>query len=864
MILNGYHPENSGQNPVDWNYQEMFLRAHVDATALPSSVRRVTTLANKEQSLTFWNGLLTENSGPGGFNNHRHGLREIYKPASFLDFSSLSESVKDELIDAFLSSWARTVYQWGIEEFPRAGDDRNKWGLPTDKPRVENITNHGQNNAARNHYNSIIYFDNNHDISPTTLDSLARWGSEMWSDPVDGAPGWETWFIGEGAGGVSLNVSGDENPAPAPANFTLTAEINEADFDPTLVEIYIDDMLIAELEDAPFEVAWEGVQEGSYAVVAQAYAADGTSLTSPAVTVEVSAPVDEPEDDDPSSVPVGPTGFVSTDVGSVGVPGTVSFEAGQYAVSGSGADIWNAHDEYHFAHREVSGDGVITARLTSQENTDPWAKAGVMIRESLASDAAHAMVVGTPESGARLQHRAEAGSESEDMGLDDSAESPVWLRLEREGSLLTGMISYDGQTWESEHSVTIDLPETVVVGLAVTSHDNTALSTATFEDVSLSWLGAAAEQVLALDAGWNMVARHVEPTNADLEVLWEAIGDTLVLVKNAAGANYFPEFGINEIGAWQPDEAYMVFVTDPVEFTIAGDQLPLEQRTVELSEGWSYAPYRGTAPLEAEEAFAGLSSLLLVVDQEGGVYFPEQGLNTIGALLPGRGYRVFMMAAEAWVLPDAADAPDAPSLIVEQQAQSRLSPSASVLLLDAPSLPSGRQVDVLTADSMVVGTGVVEQGRAAIVVAAEEELVASGTGAQTGQQLVLRTGHQTLPVVQVQDVLSGGGAETLTFAPNTVLHVHLGTGAQEVALHQSYPNPARRAVTVPLEVPVEGPVRLLLYDALGRQVRTLVDGPLAPGRHEVQVDVSDLASGVYHYRLRAGDAHASGRMTVVR
>ena len=213
MILNGYHPENSGQNPVDWNYQEMFLRAHVDATALPSSVRRVTTLANKEQSLTFWNGLLTENSGPGGFNNHRHGLREIYKPASFLDFSSLSESVKDELIDAFLSSWARTVYQWGIEEFPRAGDDRNKWGLPTDKPRVENITNHGQNNAARNHYNSIIYFDNNHDISPTTLDSLARWGSEMWSDPVDGAPGWETWFIGEGAGGVSLNVSGDENPA---------------------------------------------------------------------------------------------------------------------------------------------------------------------------------------------------------------------------------------------------------------------------------------------------------------------------------------------------------------------------------------------------------------------------------------------------------------------------------------------------------------------------------------------------------------------------------------------------------------------------------------------------------------------------
>ena len=623
-------------------------------------------------------------------------------------------------------------------------------------------------------------------------------------------------------------------------------------------------MLFAELEEAPFEVAWEGVQEGTYTVAAQAYAADGTSLTSPPVTVEVTESLDEP-DDNPPATPVGPIGLMSEDVGPVGVAGSAAFEEDQYTVSGSGSDIWDQQDAYHFVHQEVSGDGAIIAQLTSQDNTDPWAKAGVMIRASLASDAAHAMVVGTPANGARLQHRAEAGGGSSDTILDGSAEAPVWLRLEREGNLLTGMISYDGQTWEAEGSVTLDLPETVVVGLAVTSHDDTALSTATFEGVSLTWLEEPpVEQAIALDAGWNLVARHVEPADPDMETLWEALGDTLVLVKNAAGANYFPEFGINEIGAWASDEAYMVYMTAPAALTIAGELLPLEQRTVELAEGWTYAPYRGTAPLDAEEAFAGLGSLLLAVDQDGGVYFPEEGLNTIGALQPGRGYRVYMMAAEAWALPAAADEPEGAPLMAGQQAQRRFSPSASILLLDAPSLPTGRQVDVLTADSMGVGTGTIEQGRAAIVLAAQEEFVASGDGAQPGEPLMLRMGEERLTVAQVQDVLSGGIYEALTFAPSTVLHVHLATGVQEMALHQSYPNPARRAVTVPLEVPAEGPVRLLLYDALGRQVRTLLDEPLTPGRHEVHVDVSGLASGVYHYQLRAGDARASGRMTVVR
>jgi hypothetical protein len=86
-----------------------------------------------------------------------------------------------------------------------------------------------------------------------------------------------------------------------------------------------------------------------------------------------------------------------------------------------------------------------------------------------------------------------------------------------------------------------------------------------------------------------------------------------------------------------------------------------------------------------------------------------------------------------------------------------------------------------------------------------------------------------------------------------------------VALKETYPNPAAGRVTVRYAVPEEatGEARLALYDVMGRKVRTVRAGPVA-GRQQAQLDVSGLASGVYVLRLRAGGAVKTRRLTVVR
>jgi hypothetical protein len=81
-----------------------------------------------------------------------------------------------------------------------------------------------------------------------------------------------------------------------------------------------------------------------------------------------------------------PLGWQTQNVGSVGVAGSAGydFNAGTFAVGGSGVDIWGTADSFRYTYQTLTGDGYLLARVASQGNTDGWAKAGVMIRDSLA------------------------------------------------------------------------------------------------------------------------------------------------------------------------------------------------------------------------------------------------------------------------------------------------------------------------------------------------------------------------------------------------------------------------------------------------------------------------------------------------
>ncbi|GAB4254298.1 Ig-like domain-containing protein [Deferrisoma sp.] len=189
------------------------------------------------------------------------------------------------------------------------------------------------------------------------------------------------------------------------------------------------------------------------------------------------------------------TAWTSQDIGSPGKPGSVAESGGTLSVEGGGADIWGTSDQFHFVYRTgltASDDFVVTVKVLSVENTNPWAKAGIMVRDSLDPDAAFVDLFATPTNkNQRLQGRLTAGGSATGTGDTLSVAFPYWLRLRKVGNTFTAYYSTDGTTFSqymnggSPASLTVPMSGDVYVGLAVTAHHNNKLATAKFDDFSI-------------------------------------------------------------------------------------------------------------------------------------------------------------------------------------------------------------------------------------------------------------------------------------------------------------------------------------------------------------------------------------------
>ena len=225
---------------------------------------------------------------------------------------------------------------------------------------------------------------------------------------------------------------------------------------------------------------------------------------------------------EPSGTGALPDGWASADVGNTPVEGSAGQSEGTFTVRGGG-DVYGAFDGFHYAYQTLSGDGVLTARLTSVAAASPWAKAGLMVRAGLDGDAPHAMVIGTPARGLHLQYRAAPGDATgwtpgPDAGL------PAWLRLTRQGDRLTGAVSDDGTAWTTIGTATVALPADVLIGLMATATDfdgRNDLAAAVFTDVTVQRAvdgrPGAPDSLLSLDAAYPNPAQSTVTVRLRLE-----------------------------------------------------------------------------------------------------------------------------------------------------------------------------------------------------------------------------------------------------------------------------------------------------------------------------------------------------------
>ena len=159
--------------------------------------------------------------------------------------------------------------------------------------------------------------------------------------------------------------------------------------------------------------------------------------------------------------------WASVNIGGPAARGGSRFEDECLLVGSAAGNVSGREDWFHFVYQELEGDVTITAQVSRLGSSGPGERFGVMLRDSLEPDAAHASTLFYSRS-LRLIYRLFAGNRtrSGNRGLSQAPET--WVRIERRGDLFIGSSSPDGTTWTEIHRVTFDLPETLFGGIAAT------------------------------------------------------------------------------------------------------------------------------------------------------------------------------------------------------------------------------------------------------------------------------------------------------------------------------------------------------------------------------------------------------------
>jgi ABC-type transport system involved in multi-copper enzyme maturation permease subunit len=189
---------------------------------------------------------------------------------------------------------------------------------------------------------------------------------------------------------------------------------------------------------------------------------------------------------------------------------------------GPGGEAVN--DSFYFVHKTLTGDGTLTVPLRSltgvadtgtgktARGAQPWAKAGIIVKESLTQGAPYAAVMATGSHGVRMQY--DYTHDTAGPSGKVTQESPRWLRLVRSGDILTGSSSTDGSHWtEIGHAKLPRLARTVRAGLFATSpqaKQDTAAGTGFSPAVATGTFGRP-----VLTGGWSQSAWSGTQTGGD-------------------------------------------------------------------------------------------------------------------------------------------------------------------------------------------------------------------------------------------------------------------------------------------------------------------------------------------------------------
>ena len=190
------------------------------------------------------------------------------------------------------------------------------------------------------------------------------------------------------------------------------------------------------------------------------------------------------------------------DIGAVTKESSITSEEETITIIAGGADIWGSHDEFHFVYKKIEGDFNVSVQIQSLSKAHQYTKAGIMARADLSDSSQHVYFQIFPDNtprnknngGCEFQYRLAAGEnmkaiypDQETAGDKFNVNFPdTWIRMKRQGDVFESYFSKDNEIWNLYSSFSLEMPEELLIGLAITSHNSEESTTAVFSSLFIN------------------------------------------------------------------------------------------------------------------------------------------------------------------------------------------------------------------------------------------------------------------------------------------------------------------------------------------------------------------------------------------
>ncbi len=384
---------------------------------------------------------------------------------------------------------------------------------------------------------------------------------------------------------------------------------------------------------------------------------------------------------------------------------------------------------------------------------------------------------------------------------------------------------------------------------------------------------------LGLEPGWNLVSTPVAPEDPNIGNLFT---DKNMILRDAAGRRFSSDRSWDERKVWSMREGYWIHAPAAASLDFTGWEINTAPAPLALQQGWQIIPWWYNKPMATDSALASLGGrAVLLKDGAGHLYWPEEGIDQVGTLQPGRGYQLYLTAADTLLLPlNRGGAPQPPvSVWTEGSPRHYVPPfrtgANAHLLLEAERLTDGDEVAVWAEGRILAGAGTVQGGRVLITIWGDDIATPDFIdGAQAGSPLTLTLWsndlkrEETLLVENLKEALKGEiAASPLAWAQDALWRGTAGEAgalSASLALRQNYPNPFNAATVIRYELPQPGRVVLRVINVNGREVARLAEGEQRAGLYEVSFRAENNASGLYWAELQTNEKRIYIKMMLVR